>query len=127
MENNSRELRGRPVTQEEAATAVRRLINSHFHNPDSARVSIPARATDDDLVASDYVFESGERYAALRRDSVPRAVAEGLANAGKALLEGTPQEECTEDCDEENCPWKQMRAAIAAYERLGGVEEGNRG
>lgn len=53
-------LRGRTITVEEARISVQRLINSHFHNPDAARCSIPRRADDDDIVASDFV----ERYAA---------------------------------------------------------------
>lgn len=58
---STRELRGRPVTAEEAAKSVQRLINSHFHNQDAAQCSIPARAEDDDLVASDWVEQSKER------------------------------------------------------------------
>ena len=35
-----------------------------------------------------------------------------LRDALEALLEATPQEECTEDCAEDNCPWKLARAAL---------------
>ena len=55
------EMRGRPVTHEEGEAAIRRLIHSHFKSPDSARVSIPVRADDDDVVASDYAIECQER------------------------------------------------------------------
>lgn len=56
-------MRGSPVTSEEAAIAVQRLINSHFHINDGARVRIPVSAMDDDVVAADYVQESAERIA----------------------------------------------------------------
>ena len=49
--------RGRPVTPEEARAALRRLIHSHFHQPDGARCSIPAHPMDDDLLLSDYLTE----------------------------------------------------------------------
>ena len=65
MASITRELRGRPVTAEEAKVSVQRLINSHFHNKDSARCSIPTRADDDDIVASDWVQESIERISEL--------------------------------------------------------------
>ena len=61
MADTSRELRGRPVTADEARTAVTRLINSHFRNANSARCSIPLNAMDDDVVAADYVEEASER------------------------------------------------------------------
>ena len=35
-----------------------------------------------------------------------------LIQALQALLEATPQELCGRDCDEDNCPWMQARAAI---------------
>ena len=53
----TQEMRGRPVTAEEARQACRRLINSHFHNPDSARVSIPCNPMDDDVLLGDYLLE----------------------------------------------------------------------
>jgi hypothetical protein len=48
-------LRGRPVTAEEAARSAQRLVNSHFRNPDSARISIPANPSDDDLIVTDFI------------------------------------------------------------------------
>lgn len=48
----------REVTHEEAEAAARRLVNSHFRNPDSARVSIPANPNrDDDLVLLSYIAQ----------------------------------------------------------------------
>lgn len=52
--------RGRRVTHEEAAESAQRLVNSHFHNPDSARCSIPANPDDDDLIVTDYILEQKE-------------------------------------------------------------------
>lgn len=59
------ESRGRPVTAAEAKKSVQRLINSHFNNDDQARVCIPRRLDDDDIIASDYVEESAAQIAAL--------------------------------------------------------------
>ncbi len=50
-------LRGRPVSKEEALCSARRLVNSHFHNPDAARISIPVSAADDDVTVIDYIRE----------------------------------------------------------------------
>jgi hypothetical protein len=50
-------MRGRPVTHEEALASAQRLINSHFHNPDSARVQIPCSPHDDDVMVMDYIHE----------------------------------------------------------------------
>ena len=44
-----------PVTHEQAMEALRRLIHSHFNEPDAARCSIPANPNDDDLLLSDYI------------------------------------------------------------------------
>jgi NTP pyrophosphatase (non-canonical NTP hydrolase) len=55
----TQELRGRPVTNQEAQEACRRLINSYFHNKDQARCSIPASPSDDDVLLSDYLGEVG--------------------------------------------------------------------
>jgi len=49
--------RGRPVTHEEAKESARRLINSHFKNPERARCSIHANPADDDLIITDYIQE----------------------------------------------------------------------
>lgn len=50
------------IAHERAAEAVQRLINSHFHNDNRARCSIPARPDeDDDLIASRYVQEQKTR------------------------------------------------------------------
>lgn len=56
----TQKLRGRRVTHEEAAESAQRLVNSHFHNPDSARCSIPANPADDDLIVTDYILEQKE-------------------------------------------------------------------
>jgi hypothetical protein len=64
----TQKMRGRRVTNEEAADSARRLINSHFRNrgrEDRARCSIPARPEDDDLIITDYVREQAEREAQL--------------------------------------------------------------
>jgi hypothetical protein len=50
-------MRGRRVTHDEALKSAHRLINSHFHNPDSARCSIPVNAADDDVTIIDYIHE----------------------------------------------------------------------
>ncbi|MBE7204680.1 MAG: hypothetical protein INR70_43735 [Parafilimonas terrae] len=48
----------RTVTHAEAEEASRRLINSHFRNPDGARVSIPANPDrDDDLILTAYIAQ----------------------------------------------------------------------
>ena len=48
----------RVVSHEEAKAAARRLINSHFRNEDSARLSIPANPDrDDDLVLLSYIAQ----------------------------------------------------------------------
>ena len=59
----TQKLRRRAVTHEEGAASIQRLINSHFNNDNGARCSIPARADDDDIVASDYAKECRERIA----------------------------------------------------------------
>lgn len=51
------EMRGRPVTHEEALESAQRLINSHFHQEPRAHCSIPARTNDDDIVVTDYILE----------------------------------------------------------------------
>lgn len=51
------DMRGRPVTLAEAKESARRMINSHFRNPDGARVSIPANVCDDDIVLSDFLHQ----------------------------------------------------------------------
>lgn len=53
----TQELRGRSLTHQEARDACRRLINSHFHNDDRDRCSIPPSPSDDDLALSDYLIE----------------------------------------------------------------------
>lgn len=51
------EKRKRVVTHERARLAARRLVNSHFHNPDTARMSIPVNVDDDDIVINDYISQ----------------------------------------------------------------------
>lgn len=55
-----------PVSHHDAAEAARRLINSHFNNPDQARVSIPVRGTDDDIVITRYIKQQAALSAAWR-------------------------------------------------------------
>lgn len=57
----TQEKRGRPVTHEEARAAFQRLVNSHFHNGNGARCSIPAEPSDDDLLLGDYLLEMKAR------------------------------------------------------------------
>lgn len=69
----SQKMRGRKVSHEEAKQSAKRLVNSHFHNKDSARVSIPAHPADDDLVVTDYIAErkaENERMRDLLLDSL---------------------------------------------------------
>lgn len=53
----TQKMRGRPVTQKEAMESAQRLINSHFNNPDRARMQIPVSAADDDVIVTDYIRE----------------------------------------------------------------------
>ena len=55
MSTDTQKERGRPVTHEEAQVSAQRLINSHFHNHDGARCSIPRRFQDDDITVMDYI------------------------------------------------------------------------
>lgn len=56
--NQIQAMRGRPVRKQEALESAQRLINSHFHNEDTARVSIPANPADDDLIVMDFIRET---------------------------------------------------------------------
>lgn len=60
MSTATQNMRGRSVTHEEARTAALRLIHSHFHTPDQARMSIPAQFDDDDCTIMDYINEQEE-------------------------------------------------------------------
>lgn len=52
----------REIPHIEAREAARRLVNSHFRNPDSARVSIPANPDqDDDLVLHAYIRQQARK------------------------------------------------------------------
>jgi hypothetical protein len=64
-ETITRKMRGRPVTHDEAEISAQRLINSHFHNADQARVSIPARPDNDDVLVMDYIEEQRANETAL--------------------------------------------------------------
>jgi hypothetical protein len=52
-------MRGRPVTQEEAIKSAHRFIDHYFHNHsrEHVRVTIPVNYTDDDVVLTDYILE----------------------------------------------------------------------
>lgn len=63
MSSVTRELRGKPVTHEQALKSARRLINSHFHNDNRARMSIPVDYDDDDCTIIDYIMEQKEKEA----------------------------------------------------------------
>lgn len=69
---STREKRGRRVTAVEANKSAQRLINSHFNNPDRARVSIPADMRDDDLIITDFIEQSVEDIAALTAQLRPQ-------------------------------------------------------
>src|ERR1017187_2435966 len=43
------------------------------------------------------------------RSDPPR---ERMRAALEALLDATPQEKCDADCTDDNCPWRQARAAL---------------
>lgn len=58
MTTKTQEMRGKPVTDDEAEKSAQRLINSHFRNPDSAIMSIPVRADNDDVLIMDYIEET---------------------------------------------------------------------
>lgn len=64
MTEETRRLRGRPISHEEALISAHRLINSHFHNKDRARIQIPASPWDDDLMIVDYIEEQSESHLA---------------------------------------------------------------
>ena len=85
-ETTTRKMRGRPVTHEEALVSAQRLINSHFHNPDGARVSIPVRADNDDVLVMDYIGEQQERDAQAQA-SLAAARAQALEEAAKQCEE----------------------------------------
>ena len=87
--NQTRELRGRPITHMEAAVAAQRLINSHFHNPDSARVQIPASPWDDDLIIMDYIEEQKEihnTFAALQSLTASMGITEQPSTDALTLI-----------------------------------------
>jgi len=88
-------MRGRPVTQDEALKSAHRLINSHFGNPDKARVSIPVDYRDDDVTVIDYIHQeqkagaAGENFSAAVADELLRARSKfpGTKNVTVALGE----------------------------------------
>jgi hypothetical protein len=49
------EVANRFVTKEEARLAAQRLINSHFNNPDRARMQIPVSPNDDDVTVMAFI------------------------------------------------------------------------
>lgn len=57
MSTDTRKERCRPVTHDEAHAAAQRLVNSHFHNHDGARITVPRRFDDDDITMMDYIEE----------------------------------------------------------------------
>ncbi|WP_375453484.1 hypothetical protein [uncultured Methylobacterium sp.] len=68
----------REISHAEAEAAARRLANSHFGNPDSARISIPANPNrDDDLVLLSYIAQR----ARAGDEQAGKAMAEIASNA----------------------------------------------
>jgi hypothetical protein len=61
MSKTTRERRGKPVTHGQARASAQRLINSHFHNDNRARMSIPVDYDDDDCTIHDYISEQESR------------------------------------------------------------------
>lgn len=61
-------MRGRPITHEEAEVSAQRLINSFFHNDDGARISIPVRPDNDDVLVMDYILEQRDALRVLREE-----------------------------------------------------------
>lgn len=70
----------RIVSHERAMKAAQRLINSHFGNPDRARMSIPAKEDDDDLVITDYILQQRAREADAEKIAPERMQPAGEAN-----------------------------------------------
>ena len=56
-------MRNHQVSHTDASKAAHRLINSHFGNKDQARVSIPVKEDDDDVLVCDYVREQAVKEA----------------------------------------------------------------
>lgn len=54
--------RNRPISVNQAKDAAQRLINSHFRKPNSARMTIPAKVDDDDILLMDYLNQSALKW-----------------------------------------------------------------
>lgn len=52
---------GETISHDAAEGAIRRLVNSHFNNPDQAITRIPARKDDDDLLLLRYIEQQRNR------------------------------------------------------------------
>lgn len=107
-------MRGIPVTHAQAKESARRLINSHFNNPDSARVQIPASIHDDDLIITDYVIEQTERQEAA--DKIIRALCLMDEEDRKDYEQGLCIL-CREWCGDhyDNCPFQIADKYAAKY------------
>ena len=72
----------REIPHIEAREAARRLVNSHFRNPDSARVSIPANPEqDDDLVLHSYIRQQARKA----DDAITAGIQAGLEAAIRGI------------------------------------------
>jgi len=118
-------MRGRPVTHDEAGASAQRLINSHFHNADGARVSIPARPDNDDILVMDYILEQ-RQAASIQADLLKslKATVEIVAEELESIVDchtlkgdrSTLDEAAREDVERFEAVLSDARAAIAAAE-----------
>lgn len=70
----------RHIPHDEAKAAAIRLINSHFRNPDHARVSIPAKPDyDDDLVLLAYIRQQAMYDASPRQPRTEQEMRDGFS------------------------------------------------
>lgn len=81
----TQQMRGIPITDDEAEASINRIINSRFNKSNGARCSIPVRPDDDDIVALDYVVEC--RALRTERDSLKERVA-ALEKALRCVVDG---------------------------------------
>ncbi len=87
-ESVTTKMRARPVTHDEALKSTHRLVNSHFGNPDSARMQIPVNAADDDVVVIDYLHEVEAQVQSLKAElAAAKAALPGIAG-GLAMVYG---------------------------------------
>lgn len=105
------DMRRRRVTKAEAMASAQRLINSHFNNKDSARVSIPVRFDDDDVTVTDYIRESND---VPMSDACPHC----------SPSEGGGGDPVSKDGKETRTEYEGLRAFLDAKALKGGTAEG---